>query len=528
MQKTKLINLNRLFATLGSFGLITGLFFTFQNFDLTSAQSICTSTLTPEQKGLKLSLGQVFQGFGCQTVGGLNGTVCTVTSDQDPKTVTTGTLRYCVEKRFGTDADAKVIVKFDPKLAGAKIRLSRVLTVGSNTTIDGRVPQGSTPITITNAQAADKNPCYPDATKSTNLLCKPNGNPVLWGDGMTKPPEFVWRTNLGAPGELIRIRKTHVENNVTVQDPIENVIISDLVFTPEAPAKLPNSLSDTVGLSAVANPCALTSSPVTGGNAYTPRWVKGCPVMINIGGNDPVSPARTTKVVIANNEFHHCAEKCLHGNGGSDLVTIVRNHFHDSYFASLILMSANYDVTTDTETDTSTSAQYTQVAPVRYTFYHNHFERVFRRSPRCALYVWCHLYGNVVENWGPSKLGGFGMSADTGSKIVGEWNFLAPIDWDFAAPPATYTDNNPAISNVSSHYDASGNLKDKPSFYMGRWALADKQGIVGTPMSGDLRVAPIPLIDTKPFIPADYYYYSTGALQQATYDSIIANAGPRH
>jgi len=512
--------LKRSFAIVGALTLGAVLVVAFQNLDTASTSTTTTSVSTPslcsvfsdQQRHLRNTLGQVFQGFGCQTIGGTDGSECWVKSDQDDSSP--GTLRYCVEKQGLGDKNTPVVVKFDKSLAGAKIQLRKSLAFFSNTTVDGRMPLGADAVTIAPARIATKNPCYPDATKSTDLLCDAKlGNPIMRGDGLATPPEFVWKTNTGTRGDLFRLRQSHVENGKNVDDPISQVIVSDLIFTPDAPAKLPSDLNDTTGQSSVDNPCYLTQSPVTGGNAYSPRWVKGCPVMINIGGTDPKAAVRTQNIVIANNEFYHCAEKCLHGNGGSDLVTITRNHFHDSYFASLILMSANYDVST------SADSTYDQVAPVRYTFYHNHFERVLRRNPRCALYVWCHVFGNVIADWGPSKLHGFGLSGDTGPEIVAEWNFFAP--------PASFSDLNPAVDLSSNHYDAEGNLKDQPQLYMGRWALVSSTGVVSKPLTGTLYIGPTQPVATKPFDPSTYYKYSTGGLSQDTYNGIVANAGPR-
>lgn len=492
----------------------------FQNFTTTPDPTYCERS-SKDLKRLELDLGQRFRGFGCNTVGGLRGTRCEVTSLEDHvSSPTKGTLRYCLEKGFNPGhTETPVVVFFNSSLAGKKILLKAPINISSNTTIDGRMPKGLTPVTITNRSVPVENPCHPDSQNSKNSdiygMCDiNNGNPGVLPQ-QNGQPRYIWSTNLGSKGRIFNL-----STKGTGSSSIDQVIISDLVLTGNIPKKFPASLNDNVGTSSFSNPCYFSNTSVATQKVAGPRYVVGCPVMIDIGDEDPETIGRTTNIVIANNEIYQCGEKCIRGSGSADGISILRNYIHDAYFTALLTMSANYNLSRNP------TKGHIEAPLSRYTIYENHFERVVRRNPRCASYVWCHIYGNIISNWGSPEQGGFAISAESGSLLVTEFNFFEA--------PKSFSAENPAIFITNSTRNPDKTFRDDPTVFIGRWALV-KDGVVQKPIVGNLFVdysklpksSPKPQFDSRPFEPRDFYSYSLQALRQASYDSIKAMAGPR-
>lgn len=520
------------------------LFFLFQNM---GSPGLCSAS-SKDLKLLNTEQALVVKGYGCNSLGGLGGKSCIVTSNNDdPNNILPGTLRYCMEKK-GLTKDTPITVTFDKSLAGQSIRLEKPIKVNSFTTLDGRMPAGFVAVTITNKLSVKFNPCHPDAEKNgyytsrqilsyKSGLCSDTdqGNPGLKHELKGQRSIYVWNTNLGGQINLFEVGDPQSLNSVS------QVIISDLILKAELPPKLPMSKEATQGIRGdFNNPCFVGNTvsrgkrpdkdPVSGRSIAYSRYVTGCPVLIDIGGNDPFAKNKVTDVVIANNDFSMCGNKCLRGNGSSDRVSVLGNRFHDTYFASLILMK------TDKKISFFTKPDFVKPSEVRYTFYGNHFERVTRRSPRCGMYVQCHLFGNIISHWGSSGQSGFGISAVAGAKVIAEWNFFEA--------PESYDNNNPALEihkvkvkdpvtgseSMMTDYikldDKNGYWTDPAEFYLGNFRIVKKGEIQYGNEGKNLQIYG-ELSQVRPFSPENDYVAKPEILSIETFHKIVKSAGPR-
>ena len=506
------------------------------------AQTYCKLT---SSKVLELSSalgGQSFYGYGCNATGGLGGTTCQVTRGTDSElSPVAGMLRYCVEKRGLSDPSAPIIITFHPDLAGKFIRLEAPLSLRPNTTIDGRMPANALPVTISHKRIVMDNPCHPDILDPKNVpsICDPvSGNPGLLKNSAGQIPRYVWRTNVGNKAYLFLLRNDDYYKKLQNLD-IENIIITDLTFRADMPDNLPLATDDLNGKSAFPNPCAVSNSAWKSPSAIAnPREVTGCPVMIEMGVEDYKALKKTQKIVIANSDFSFCGNKCIVGNDSADGITIVRNHFHESFFAVLLGMKAHVNLSRTLKPDYG-------IAPLsRYTFYQNHFEKVLRRNPRCASFVNCHVHSNVVENWGSPSQTGFGIAVESGGWMVAEWNFFSDASLD----QTSFTSKNPAVHIQNSFgVNLDDSQRDPSIMFLGRVGLV-KNGIVESmdgisavidpnpnvtgdvrlfATDGELKDSKGKITNVKPFIPSNDYKYSPLTLSKSNYDSVINGAGPR-
>jgi hypothetical protein len=461
---------------------------------------------------LEMTLGETFLGFGCNTVGGLHGpdgsagVSCVVSSpDDDTADAATGTLRYCVERTRGP-----TVVTFDPSLAGKTIELAGTLTFHSNTTLDGRMPTGAASVTLTEKLSVIGNYCNPRSPNYKDGGANPCANPGFGVDG---------GKDSGIPQSLYLWNTDDDPTVLAIPPGASQVIVTDVVMHANLPPYLPSTPEGDA--STFPNPCYEGDKAIDDGQSAGPDELLGCPGLIVLGALPPTS-VPTAEVVVAHSDFSACGDKCIVGQV-SDRVTIAHNHFHDTYFAILVLNDQQANLTTSRDVPDG----YAPAPTIRYTIYENDFEHVLRRSPRCASFVLCHDLGNVDLDWGSAAQAGFGISGTGAAEVYVEGSFFSPPStYGYVACDAGQCAADPFIDDgIDDNLDKTS--RGPGLVFVKSWALVEDGGVQATPTI-PLSITPYPMSPASAvFSPGAYYRYEVPALTQASYDSITSSTGPR-
>lgn len=192
------------------------------------------------------------------------------------------------------------------------------------------------------------------------------------------------------------------------------------------------------------------------------------------------------QILIENNSFQYCINKCIAIQGGIQEVTVSYNKFLDSYYAILVGLSDSMD---------RPQARFDD--RIQVTIHHNLFSGIRRRQPRANRSLFVHLFNNLHDGWGNDSSADFAVGSTTGAQVLIENDiFIAP---SLIKAAVAYTWPDSEISD--------GFIRVRGSYLLGGATIAQSDSGFS-------------------FRPTDYYNYSLEVANDSLLAKIRSKVGP--